>query len=67
MICLTLSVMGGLAIAAIVVALTSSGPQVRAQPAFDGGRERALAAYAGVPLTFVENRGQADERVRFHA
>ena len=35
--------------------------------ASDGGRERALAAYAGLPLTFVENRGQADKRVRFHA
>ena len=33
----------------------------------DAGRERALAAYAGLPLMFVENRGQADKRVRFHA
>ena len=28
-------------------------------------RERVLAAYANLPLTFVENRGQTDVRVRF--
>jgi hypothetical protein len=31
------------------------------------GRDRALAAYANLPLTFVENRGQLDNRVRYCA
>ena len=45
----------------------ASTQAARSPTAFDG-RERVLAAaYAGLPLTFVENRGQADERVRFHA
>ncbi|MBE1489405.1 DUF7948 domain-containing protein [Plantactinospora soyae] len=30
-------------------------------------REQAADAYAGLPLTFVENRGQADGRVRYLA
>ena len=29
--------------------------------------QKAAAAFAGLPLTFVENRGQVDGRVRFHA
>ena len=32
-----------------------------------GDREHALAAYANLPLAFVENRGQTDPRARFHA
>src|SRR5262245_34439038 len=30
-------------------------------------REQALQAYANLPLAFVENRGQTDARVRYHA
>ena len=30
-------------------------------------RERVLAAYANLPLAFVENQGQTDPRARFHA
>lgn len=33
----------------------------------EGGGEEALDAYAKLPLTFVENRGQTDRRVRYHA
>src|ERR1700686_4998901 len=30
-------------------------------------RQQALAAYGNLPLTFVENRGQTDRRVRYYA
>lgn len=33
----------------------------------DGNREQVLEAYANLPLSFVENRGQTDKRVRYHA
>ena len=32
-----------------------------------GGHEQALKSYANLPLTFVENRGQTDARVRYYA
>src|SRR3984893_4108216 len=32
-----------------------------------GSREQVLKAYANLPLTFVENRGQTDSRVRYSA
>ncbi len=32
-----------------------------------GSREQVLKAYATLPLTFVENRGQTDARVRYYA
>ena len=32
-----------------------------------GNREQVLKAYANLPLTFVENRGQSDSRVRYYA
>ena len=41
----------------------TSGTDVRAP----SGSQKAAAAFAGLPLTFVENRGQVDGRVRFHA
>jgi hypothetical protein len=31
------------------------------------GRDRALLAYANLPLAFVENRGQIDSRVFYYA
>jgi Beta-propeller repeat len=31
------------------------------------GRDRVLAGYANLPVTFVENRGQIDNRVRYYA
>lgn len=33
----------------------------------NGSRAQALHAYANLPLRFVENRGQTDARVRYHA
>src|SRR6266849_3492835 len=33
----------------------------------DGNRDQVLKAYAKLPLTFVENRGQTDTRVRYVA
>ena len=32
-----------------------------------GSNEQALKSYANLPLTFVENRGQTDARVRYYA
>jgi hypothetical protein len=62
MVRLTLSVPVASVVAAVLVACGSSDPGGRAPSALD----RARAAYAGLPLTFVENRGQTDQRVRFH-
>jgi hypothetical protein len=42
----------------------------RAEPAaaaLGGSPEQVLEAYENLPLTFVENRGQTDQRVRYHA
>ena len=41
----------------------------RAAPAapVDDARQRALHAYASLPVAFVENRGQTDARVRYYA
>ena len=63
----TLSVSVVLVLATIAAACGSSDPRARAPSALDGSHGRALAAYGALPLTFVENRGQVDERVRFHA
>ena len=60
----TLSVAVALVVASSAAGCGSSGTRA----ATGGGRaDRALAAYADLPLTFVENRGQTDKRVRFHA
>jgi len=40
---------------------------VPALAAFDANRDRVLNAYANLPVAFVENRGQADRRVRYFA
>ncbi len=32
-----------------------------------GSHEQALKSYANLPLTFIENRGQTDARVRYYA
>jgi Beta-propeller repeat len=57
-------------------ASTRSGPDFHlraveratpASPGFDGNREQVLDAYANLPIAFVENRGQADSRVRYFA
>src|SRR5216117_2656545 len=42
-------------------------PPPSAGPLDHGGRERALNAFASLPLAFVENRGQTDARVRYYA
>src|SRR5688572_20926209 len=40
---------------------------VAATAAWEANREQALNAHANLPLTFVENRGQTDRRVRYYA
>jgi hypothetical protein len=65
MVRLTLSVPVLIALAAIAVGC--GGPSRGAAVPADGGGERARDAFARVPLTFVENRGQSDARVRFQA
>ena len=57
-----------LTVSVLVVAafVTGCGGVERAQSP-DGDRERLMAAYADLPLTFVENRGQTDARVDFLA
>src|SRR5918996_3525877 len=53
----------GLAIIAVSIAIWG----VSRPAALEGNnRERVLNAYANLPLAFVENRGQADSRVRFY-
>src|SRR4051812_26047276 len=61
----TLSVSVALVLATMAVACGGSESRGPARSALGSVRERALAAYAGLPLTFVENRGQTDARVRF--
>ena len=42
----------------------------RAAPAlaaFDGNHAQVLSAYANLPVAFIENRGQTDNRVRYYA
>src|SRR5207247_4056573 len=42
----------------------------RAAPAlaaFDGNHAQVLNAYANLPVAFIENRGQTDNRVRYYA
>ena len=57
-----------LTVSVLVVAafVTGCGGIERAQ-SLDGDSERLMAAYADLPLTFVENRGQTDARVDFLA
>ena len=57
-----------LTVSVLVVAafVTGCGGVERAQSP-DADRERLMAAYADLPLTFVENRGQTDARVDFLA
>jgi hypothetical protein len=47
------------------------GPEAeRAAPAaaaLEGSPEQVLEAHADLPFTFVENRGQTDQQVRYHA
>lgn len=38
-----------------------------AAAALGGSPEQVLEAYENLPLTFVENRGQTDQQVRYHA
>jgi len=61
---------GALALATVVVGLTVlalGGERGGAQAALDERGREALAAYGRLPLSFVENRGQADGRVRYQA
>src|SRR5262249_22032707 len=56
-------------IAAAVLGVTALAVAVRTD-VNDGSmttRERVLQAYAKLPLTFVENRGQKDGQVRYYA
>src|SRR4051812_31277896 len=56
----------GLIAAAVLVAL-STAPNSAATRIDVPAREHVLAAYANLPVAFVENRGQTDARVRFYA
>ncbi|HXB68574.1 MAG TPA: SBBP repeat-containing protein [Candidatus Acidoferrales bacterium] len=60
--------------AALAIAVLAGGNRgatrlhaARQEPAHQGSREQVLKAYANLPLTFVENRGQTDSRVRYSA
>src|SRR5258708_7772172 len=44
-----------------------SRPLAAPAPAAPSTHERLLSAYAQLPVAFVENRGQADARVRYYA
>ena len=64
-------------VVAVIVAVAIGGYRVSNHPnsdhaslsmaSFEGRSERALNAFGNLPLTFVENRGQTDPRVRFYA
>jgi hypothetical protein len=45
----------------------AGGGEPEAAALDEGSHKQALESYADLPLTFVENRGQTDERVRYHA
>jgi hypothetical protein len=48
--------------------MTRANPSLtRPHAARQGSREQVLKAYANLPLTFVENRGQTDSRVSYYA
>ncbi len=42
-------------------------PAAPTAAALNGSHEQLLNAYANLPVAFVENRGQIDERVRYYA
>src|SRR5215831_5003675 len=49
------------------LALTVVSVGIRSDLGSANPRRRALDAYARLPLAFVENRGQQDDRVRYYA
>jgi hypothetical protein len=68
----------GLGAVAIVVGLAAAGDPGSSRPGAERQRpaagpvnartrERILRTFASLPLAFVENRGQTDNRVRYHA
>jgi hypothetical protein len=61
---------GGAAVSASrsdAVRQTRSVERAAPAAAVDDTRQRALHAYANLPVAFVENRGQTDPRVRYYA
>ena len=58
----------GISVAIIAVALTASGAGGSAAPGHQASATLSVAnPLANLPLTFVENRGQTDARVRYYA
>ena len=57
--------MGVRSTGALEVASAQRGAEADASPA--ASQARVLDAYASLPLSFVENRGQTDGRVRYFA
>jgi hypothetical protein len=51
--------------AGLLGGITSAEPRSRASPVGEEDRARVLKDYARVPLSFEENRGQTDPRVRY--
>ena len=52
--------------AVVVAAVFQPSPAIAQGQTHQGSNEQVLKAYANLPLTFVENRGQTDARVRYY-
>ena len=57
----------GLAASAVAIGLALPAQQKAAEPALTEQQQAAAEAYAKLPVSFVENRGQTDSRVRYYA
>src|SRR5262245_29812865 len=56
----------GLGVVSLAVTVWNGIHPTTAAP-IEKNRDRILKAYATLPVAFVENRGQADERLRYYA